>query len=601
MLRGRWALWAVLASLLLPAGAAASGDYLSHCNGNGYCAVVSEDGSRVVFPFQEELTPGAGQAQIYEWNGGEPHPLLPPRPSEVNSFYAGLAGTSADGSHVFIETTTPLAADDLDGVGQDTYDIHEGSATLLSPGGPGTAGGAPPGPPPMWFRGASLDGTHVYFDSQAALVPGDTDGCFDVYERFAGQTSLLSTGPTATSSYPPNLCDMASFRGASADGGRVFFSTGDHLVPEDEGGDDIYERAGGEARPLTTYPEPSSYGENCVDLPWFGDVSADGRTLLFATNTRVTAEDTDVAQDVYKRLPDGSFVLVSRGSDPGAGNGFCGSASADLPVALSADGGVAIFASTARLSPADTDSSYDLYRSAADGTISLVSTGPTDPNVDEQGIAPPQRGTAVSADGQSVAFVSSGALVAADDDPALDVYLRSGDRTRLISTGSEGAGSGAPAYLLGMSADGRSIAFGTGEALTKGDLDHRMDFYLWQEGRAQPLLITAEEIAPRMVIAAHGRLLRDGRLMLRLSCPDDEVSGPCRGGVKLRRGRRGRLVAKASFRIAPGKRRWIRVRPRRADATAHLHRVLVRVRGSDALGNAAVVRRRVVLSAARRR
>src|SRR4051812_4097338 len=44
--------------------------------------------------------------------------------------------------------------------------------------------------------GFSDDGGHVFFDSQEALVPADTDTRVDVYDRFNGTTTLVSTGPT---------------------------------------------------------------------------------------------------------------------------------------------------------------------------------------------------------------------------------------------------------------------------------------------------------------------------------------------------------------------------------------------------------------------
>jgi hypothetical protein len=598
VLRRGWALAAALAALLVPASAAAGADYLSHCNGNGYCAVVSQDGSRVVFPFQEELTRGAGEGQIYEWSGGADHPLLPPRDREQAPSYANLLATSADASHVFVQTGEPLSQEDRDGTGSDVYDLHAGSPTLVSTGPLDPQAGTIPDPSLMSFGGASPDGSHVYFDSLSPLVASDTDNCRDVYERYAGQTTQVSTGPTATPSYPPGRCDSAGFSGVSADGSHVFFYTYDSLVPEDEDlGPDIYERVGGVVRPLTTYP-PASQG--CVDIPRFGDSSADGRTVLFSTTMPVSPEDEDNQEDIYKREPDGSFVLVSRGADSGSEPGACGGFAGDSPVALSADGRTAIFSTPARLSPADVDSSNDLYRADPSGVLSLISTGPTDPGTDERQPPPPQRTSAVSEDAQRVAFVSRARLVPEDRDDAIDVYLRSGDRTQLISTGPRGGDADRPAHLLGMSADGRTIAFGTGEALTSSDLDHRIDFYLWREGAPQPRLITAEEIAPRLGIAAHGRLRRDGRLGLRLACPAEEVSGPCLARVVVRSSRRSPPLGRGKFRVPAGRRRWVAV-PLRKRAPRPRHAVLVVVRGSDRAGNERSVRRRVKLSGSRRR
>jgi hypothetical protein len=50
----------------------------------------------------------------------------------------------------------------------------------------------------------------------------------DTYERFAGGTTLVSTGPTDLNAGLP-----ATYDGASADGTRVFFETAESLVPTD--------------------------------------------------------------------------------------------------------------------------------------------------------------------------------------------------------------------------------------------------------------------------------------------------------------------------------------------------------------------------------
>ena len=45
------------------------------------------------------------------------------------------------------------------------------------------------------FRGASADGTRIFFQSSEALVTADTDTRMDIYERSGATTTLLSTGP----------------------------------------------------------------------------------------------------------------------------------------------------------------------------------------------------------------------------------------------------------------------------------------------------------------------------------------------------------------------------------------------------------------------
>lgn len=597
----------LLAVLAVPAGAGAVQGYKAECQ-TAFCGGVSEDGSRAVFPFYEELTRGADRAQVYERVGGVTRALVPYPDDPPERTYVNLVGLSADARHAFVSTNLPLAPEDRDGGGTDVYDIFDGVASLLSTGPLDTQAepGFGPMSMPISFMGASADGTRVFMDSLfEGLVPEDADRCVDVYERFAGQTRLISTGPTATPSFPEPNCDMASYDGLSSDGSHVFFKTGDHLIAEDEGGTDIYQRVGDALAVLTTYPEVE---RNCVDVPWFGDASADGTVVLFSTNMPISPEDTDSTYDVYKRLPDGSYSLVSRGTEGGIGPcGFSG----DKPVALSADGRTAIFETASRLSPEDKDSSVDLYSTDDSGAMSLITTGPADASLDEKVLVPPAWPADVSDDASHVAFESHQSLVAADTDNSVDVYLRAGGRTELISTGPLGGNANINADLLSISGDGQTIAFATKEQLTAEDTDHKMDFYVSRVGQVtrpgsasssakrskrRTVLISAESIPPLMRIFAHAKLLGSGKVAVRLTCPKAEKSGPCHGKLKLASSRRGKPLGVATFRIAPGKHKRVQVTLRRSLPMGPSGSLFARARGLDRLGNSAVVIRRVKLA-----
>jgi hypothetical protein len=599
----------LVAVLAVPAGAGAVQGYKAECE-TAFCGGVSEDGSRAVFPFYEELTQGAGRAQVYERVGGVTRALVPYPDDPPERTYVGLVGLSADARHAFVSTNLSLVPEDRDGGGTDVYGIFNGAGSLLSTGPLDTQAepGFGPMSVPMFFQGASADGSRVFLDSLfAPLVTEDTDGCPDLYERFAGQTKMVSTGPAATPSYPAPLCDVAYYDGLSSDGSHVFFSTGDHLIAEDEGGVDIYQRVGDALAVLTTYPEDIE--RNCVDRPKFGDTSADGGTVLFSTNMPISPEDTDSTYDVYKRGPDGSFTLVSRGTEGGIGQcGFGG----DSPVALSADGRTAIFETAARLSPEDKDSSVDLYSTDDSGTMSLVTTGPADASLDEHVLVPPAWPADVSDDASHIAFESRQPLVDADTDDSVDVYLRAGGHTQLISTGPVGGNADTRADLLSISGDGRTIAFATKEQLTEEDTDHKMDFYVSRvgqltrpgsastsakRGKRQTVLISAESIPPRMRISAHANLLvSSSKVAIGLACPRAEKSGPCHGRLKLASSRQGRPLGVASFRIAPGKRKRIQVSLRRSLPMSAPCSLFARVRGIDRLGNSATTVRWITLA-----
>lgn len=585
---------ALIGVLALPTPADAGRAVTGPCR-TVFCAGLSADGSRVMFPFEEELIAGAGKHQIYEWSAAKTRALLP----SGLRHSVRLDEVSADGAHVFVTTNLSLTPDDGDGFGPDIFDITTGGIALISTGPlDAQTGGF------VSFMGASPDGGRAFFDSFSPLTTDDLDGCPDLYQRFAGQTTLVAPEPGPPPA--PPLCNSVAFGGVSGDGTHLFFSSADDLEPGDERGEDVYQQVGGTFTRLTTYPEPEG---TCADLPRFVDASSDGGTVLFTTNSPVTAEDTDSAFDVYKRRPDGTFVLVSRGSDGGSGQ--CSGFGGDRAIALSADGTTAIFETTARLSPADTDSSNDLYSADAAAAISLLSTGPTDGNRDERSPVFPDWVTAVSDDARRVAFETRQALVAADRDRSMDVYVRTGARTELASTGPRAAGAKSAAELLGLSADGRVVVFATRGQLTKEDGDKERDVYLRRAERVRKaagasivgsrrrhtvVLVSAESIAPRMRIGRKGWLLGSGRAAIRLGCPKAETSGPCRGVVRLTGGS-GKRIGGARFEVRAGRRKAVAVRLRGSFEQSRRSIVRARVRGLDRLGNGAVVQRRVVLLA----
>ncbi len=215
----------LLVALAVPASAGAVQGYRAECQ-SAFCGGISEDGARAVFPFYEELTEGAERAQVYERVGGVTRALVSYPDDPPERTYVNLVGLSADARHAFVSTNLALVPADLDGGGTDVYDIFAGVPSLLSTGPLDTQAEPDFGPMsmPMLFQGASADGSRVFLDSLfAPLLPEDGDRCSDLYERFAGQTKMVSTGPAATQSYPEHLCDMAGYDGLSADGSHVFF------------------------------------------------------------------------------------------------------------------------------------------------------------------------------------------------------------------------------------------------------------------------------------------------------------------------------------------------------------------------------------------
>ena len=163
-----------------------------------------------------------------------------------------------------------------------------GQTTLVStvPAGGNGAFGAS-------FAGASTDGTRVFFETDEPLLGADTDAQFDVYERSAGQTTLLSTGPAGG-----NGAFGAAISGNSADGARVFFETDESLVSADtDTQQDAYERSGGQTTLLSTGP---AGGNGALDAFVTG-ASADGARVFVGTEESLVSADTDAETDIYVR------------------------------------------------------------------------------------------------------------------------------------------------------------------------------------------------------------------------------------------------------------------------------------------------------------
>jgi hypothetical protein len=193
-------------------------------NGNGAFDAVfggaSADGTRVFFITGERLVSGDTDAQldVYERSGGTTKRVSAGQINGNGAFLSLFVGASADGTRVFFITEEPLVSGDSDAE-FDVYERSGGTTKRVSAGqinGNGAFGTA--------FEGASADGTRVFFTSFEQLVSGDTDSALDVYERSGGTTSRISRG---------NGSSLAVFRGASADGSAVFFTTFESVFADD--------------------------------------------------------------------------------------------------------------------------------------------------------------------------------------------------------------------------------------------------------------------------------------------------------------------------------------------------------------------------------
>jgi Tol biopolymer transport system component len=378
------------------------------------------------------------------------------------------------------------------------------------------------------FVDASEDLEHAVFQSGAHLLPADagrTSGG-DAYELAGTELRLVGVDDAGQpiSECGSQVGDGNAERGrrghaVSRDGARIFFSA----PASDQCGTPrgVYLRENGSR---TTEISASACGRSDCNAPQdatFAGALPDGSSAFLVTAQQLTGDDTDDGADLYRydvgdhaltRIsagPPGAVANVSRSvvraSDDGSrvyfaasgalvpGHGQQGApnlylsdhgqlrflATADIGLqtaAIAADGGTFAFATSAPLLPSDTDDELDVYRYvAATGTLEQVSIGimgrgngafavtfgmEGEPGSLQDGGLP-----YMTSDGRRVFFVTDESLLPEDVNQAPDVYEWANGVLGLVTSG---AGDERVLYD-GVSADGRSVFFATGETLLPAD------------------------------------------------------------------------------------------------------------------------------------
>lgn len=268
--------------------------------GNAQVVNVSEDGSHVYFVSTSQIggEGAAGQPNLYVWSregattafvatvtsadlsSGFPTIGLARWTTDVASATTATRGplnetsrSTPDGTTLAFQSRAKLTS--YENAGHvEIYLYHVGdsapSCVSCNPTGIAASGDASLATSGNNFSGALLapiaqipnlseDGATVFFESEDALVPRDTNGVRDVYEWHAGKVSLISSGKGAQPSY---------VYGATPDGHDVFFFTHDTLLPRDRnaGAGSIYDARidGGFAEPGAS---PSCNGDGCQTSP----------------------------------------------------------------------------------------------------------------------------------------------------------------------------------------------------------------------------------------------------------------------------------------------------------------------------------------------
>jgi hypothetical protein len=290
------------ATTLMTHGPLGGGGDSAHL-GNFAGAGAAPDASNVIFFTSEKLNAADDDAVRDVYRGtGSGEPILISDGPDAGGVDSDLADPSSpgEGGHDFFSTSERVdMAADLD-AHEDIYERFGGTTTLVSTGP--LAGGIDSTDVEFDFRSAA-NGTRAYFAASEPLTSDDTDTEEDVYERSGGITTLISAAPQAGG---PDS-EGAGLLATSTDGSRVFFYTAEPLTADDTDTHlDVYERNEGATTLVTTGPLAGGADSTNSGIDGFSD---DGTRIAFSTAEPLLAEDADATEDAYLARPPTPPVL----------------------------------------------------------------------------------------------------------------------------------------------------------------------------------------------------------------------------------------------------------------------------------------------------
>lgn len=236
---------------------------------------------------------------------------------------------SADGRYVVFQSlASNLVPGDTNG-GLDVFvrDRQAGTTERVSVDSVGAQGNSSGFFPPIWTRAAiSSDGRYVAFVSDASnLVPGDSNGAFDVFmrDRQVGTTERVSVGTVGAQG------NAQSFNPSISPGGRyvAFASVADNFVPADtNGAGDAFLRDRGVASAFARFCSGDDSGAACPcgnsGSPGHGCENSAGTGGALLTVTGVASLSADTVQITCSgELPSALSILL-QGDTVIAATGF---------------------------------------------------------------------------------------------------------------------------------------------------------------------------------------------------------------------------------------------------------------------------------------
>ena len=439
-------------------------------------------------------------AEVHQSGWLQTFPSMKPEPIElasVASYGVGASGFScgasinANGRYVAFESdANNLLLGDTNG-SRDIF-VYDRQTNLLERVSLASNGSQASGD--SYWPSISADGRYVAFYSDASnLVPGDTNGCSDVfvYDR---ETDAIERVSIASNGSQAN--DFSRYPSISGDGRYVAFeSYAGNLMPGDTnrcGDVFVYDRQTDAIERVSTAFDGSqtAYGSS------FPSISEDGRYVAFEScATNLIPGDTNARGDVF--VYDRQAHAIKRVS-----MAFDGSQANDNSSefsSISADGRYVAFASYAtNLVPGDTNGLCDVFvYDQQTGAIERVSTAFDGSQTNGVSWFP-----SISGDGRYVAFESySTSLVRGDTNAYSDVFVydRQADASERVSIAFDGVQANCYSVHPSISADGRYVAFQSAASnLVPRDHNLGEDIFVTQTAPSQP--------APHTVILAAGQV-----------------------------------------------------------------------------------------------
>ncbi len=292
------------------------------------------------------------------------------------------------------------------------------------------------------------------------LVPNDRNGAADVFahDLTTGITERISVGLGGVNSdgfsFPPTISNDGRF--------VTFGSAASNLVwadVNDASNVFVRDRQTGITALLDRGPDGVQGNRGTADVP--PSISGDGSKIAFvsfATNLADVRLSPDYLNTFVAPNPLGGLTGQTQWINIGpfgVPDGSSGGPASNMDGTV-----IAFYSSASNLVAHDTNGVRDVFVAEA-GSIERVSVSSS--GAQANGSSQAQGGsTAISADGQVVAFYSAASnLVPQDTNGWTDVFVRdrTAGTTERISVASDGTEANGPSFDPSLSADGRLVAF----------------------------------------------------------------------------------------------------------------------------------------------